>query len=171
MAVKKIALEHKYDIDESSCREFCSSMSSAVLCPPQAVETIQWSLECFCRNVFRLAPLNGQCPTAHLMVVTLLKLNLGLFWALQFDTNTGRQMEFYHKKESFATHQVAVAVHVVHPSNRRPELVRLYPRSGECRRGSGVRLVPVVREAHLPRVGCTLQGTAQHRSRNVGIKK
>lgn len=57
-------------------------------------------------------------------------------------------------------------MHVVDPSDGRPELVALHPRSGEGGLGAGVPLLPLVLEAHLPRVRGGREGAATKKTRN-----
>ena len=63
-------------------------------------------------------------------------------------------------KTTTETHQVAVPVYVVDPAHGGPELVGLHPRCRERGCLARVTPVPVVREAHLPRMRGALQRTA-----------
>lgn len=64
-------------------------------------------------------------------------------------------------KQEHGTHEVAVAVNVVHSAHCGPELVSLDPRGREGRLLARVGLVPLVLEAHLPCVRCRLEGAAK----------
>ena len=57
-------------------------------------------------------------------------------------------------------------MHVVHPPDGGPELVALDPGGGEGGLGAGVSLLPLVLEAHLPRVRGGREGAAATEAAN-----
>lgn len=74
------------------------------------------------------------------------------------------------QREVGQTHEVAVAVHVVDPSDGGPELVALHPRGREGGGGARVRLLPLILEAHLPRVRGGRERAVATRRQNISKK-